>query len=471
MKNVILLCTVIALFLTGNTARAETCQLELRGGIGDWEGPCKDGKAHGKGVARLPSGTYEGEARDGHADGQGEWRQNDGGRYRGGFRDGKEHGYGESRDAEGDWYEGQFADGKPNGQGTGGSSEGVTYTGTWRDGEPEGQSESAAAPGREAARAPGAATGDVSARAASRPQRCKLEANGEFLDWSGPCKDGKAHGNGQATASDGVTYRGSAQGGKPSGHGTLTSAGGQLLYQGEFQNGFPHGRGTVLGEDGKYYVSEFEAGHEVGERSAMQRVDGAATGVARPASTAGGDEGGVEDDSNYGKALEALDGEDGVVHVAIPDDEYGAKLTELERREAERRATKEARKAERFAEETKRKIDEEFAAKQRAAFEAERKRRDERLLQMGIKARQRILGLEGTQSPSGSSSGENLQRALKKTMRQIERFNRQRERQRREYERQREREWQRKTTPGGSSRGRGRLGTSCAGDIAGCNRF
>ena len=469
MKNVILLCAAIALFLMGGPASAENCTIELKGVIADWDGKCEKGKAYGKGVARLKNGTYEGEAMDGRAHGQGELRLDDGGRYRGKFRDGKEHGYGVSRDSEGDWYEGQFADGRPHGQGTG-RSEGVTYSGMWRDGEPDEPMKPAAAPGRsdspsEAARAPGGASASAPARAESVARKCKLEANGEFLDWSGPCEDGKAHGNGQATASDGVTYRGSAQDGKPNGYGTLTTADGQPLYQGGFQNGFPHGRGTVLGEDGKYYVSEFEAGHEVGERSAKQGVDGAATGVARPASTAGGDEGGVEDDSNYGKALEALDGEDGVVRVAIPEDEYGAKLTELERREAERSATKEAREAERFAEETRRKIDEEFAAKQRAAFEAERKQRDERIFQMGKEAMQQM---QGAKSPSKSSSGENLQRALKRTMRQIERFNRQREQQRREYERQRDREWRRRTTPGYGGSGRRRTGSSSSSGGIGC---
>ena len=79
MKNAILFCALIVfIFLMGNTAQAEECYLELRGGVGKWKGPCKDGEAYGTGFATFPNGTYSGSAKDGRAHGRGKMRFQDG---------------------------------------------------------------------------------------------------------------------------------------------------------------------------------------------------------------------------------------------------------------------------------------------------------------------------------------------------------------------------------------------------------
>ena len=302
-------------------------------------------------------------------------------------------------------------------------------------------------------------TGDI-----AQAEACYLKADGEFLDWSGQCNDGKADGNGKATASDGVTYTGSAKDGKPHGYGSVTSSSGQLLYQGRYRDGVPHGKGIVLGEDGKYYLAEFEVGKQVGDEKLMPGV--AAEEPRRSALETGADDSGLEEISSYDAALKAHDGGDGVVRVVIPEDDYGAKLAELERREAERRATEQAREAEHYAKEIRREIEEERAAERRAIFKEKKKRRDERLLQMGIEAGQRIAAPVETNIPGKSTSDDKLQKALKKTMQAIQRFNQKRERQRREYERQRALERQRKTRPntgrdcGGSGGTGGRGGGS-----------
>ncbi len=94
MKNTILLCALIAFFLTGNTARAETktCKIEIKGSTVTWKGPCRDGKAYGNGRAEGANWVYEGAAHGGKARGQGTWKLDDGGSYSGAWREGVPHG-------------------------------------------------------------------------------------------------------------------------------------------------------------------------------------------------------------------------------------------------------------------------------------------------------------------------------------------------------------------------------------------
>ena len=324
MKKAILLCTLIVFFLMGNTARAETCFVELNGGFGEWKGPCKDGKAYGTGVAYFPNLTYEGPASGGRAHGRAELRFKQGGHARGDFNHGAAHGQFEGIDAEGDRIVSEFRlgdDGKRY----------LTYLGNDRQVDQKSPSQGAA-----------------SAREETDAHNCRLEVEGKSLDWSGHCnKDGKAEGNGQATAPDGMTYTGSAKGGIPDGRGAIRSADGQLLYQGGFKNAAPHGRGTFLGEDGKYYVANFDYGYQVGEARSVLGDDSDELrpenmsdthAVADEAAPRGADdEGDLTEDADYDAALKALDGGDGVVHAKTPDDSYGAKLTELEESEKRER--------------------------------------------------------------------------------------------------------------------------------------
>ena len=398
MKNTILLCALIAFFLTGNTARAETktCKIEIKGSTVTWKGPCRDDKAYGNGRAEGANWVYEGAAHGGKARGQGTWKLDDGGSYSGAWREGVPHGKGIVVDADGDRYTGEWRDGKRHGRGSGSSPGGGRFTGEWRDGkpvdgggEPARQVESAAPGGSDSPSGETSPPG-VPARAEPVARKCKLEVNGESRDWSGPCsRDGRAYGNGQATTSDGRTYTGSARNGEPHGFGTGASSSGKMLYQGEYQNGVPHGSGTILGEDGRYYVSNFDNGYEVGEKIPAQ---GGASDESRPENAYGQDAGaeeaaipgvegdeGLGDDAGYDAALKALAGGDGVVREGAPGDDYDAGLAELERRERER--SREALEIEDWSREKE--LEKERRAKllkdklraKAAAIDAEKKRR------------------------------------------------------------------------------------------------
>jgi hypothetical protein len=101
-----------------------------------WSGPCVNGRAEGRGIARwskndIPSETDQGEWRDGRQIGKGtqSWAN---GQYDGELSDGEPNGHGiltlpKLR------YEGDFRNGKPNGTGTL-IAQGETVHGTWRDG-------------------------------------------------------------------------------------------------------------------------------------------------------------------------------------------------------------------------------------------------------------------------------------------------------------------------------------------------
>ena len=437
MKKAILFCALTALFLTANPARAETCFVKLNDGWGEWKGPCKDGKAYGTGVAYFPNLTYEGPAQDGLAQGQGELRFKKGGVVRGNFHRGAAQGQFEGTGAEGDRIVGEFRlgeDGKRH----------LSYSGADRHVDQKLNAQDAA-------------------RAAPAARECRLEIGDGYLDWSGQCKDGKAHGNGQAVAPDGITYAGSAEEGKPHGHGTVTSASGQMLYQGGYRDGVPHGRGTFLDDDDKYYVADFENGWQVSEEIPTHGfaseesppenagdTDILAGGAALPGLDEGGNQ---EDEDGYEAAVNALDGGGGVVRAGIPDDDYDAKLTELDRREAleiEARFREKQLEAESRSEAIKAEIRKEEAAK-----DAKKRRGRAALDQKVKKYWERELGSSGTKrsrrrTPSDNFGGfgkalERLHKTIKereKLERHLER-NRQAVRKKRKA-RKRERELKRK---------------------------
>ena len=410
---------------------AESCALEFDGKVTHaWVGPCKDGKAYDEGFAILENGTFSGTAVDGRAHGQGRLTLTDGGRYEGGWARGKRHGWGSGVDAEGDWYEGEYANGKPHGQGSGGSPGGGHHSGQWRNGEPV--EEPAAA---DAVADAAVTSGGETEPAAATPPRCILEMAGESVAWSGPCReDGKAYGQGKATSADGTaTYTGAAEGGKPHGFGTVTTTDGGY-YQGDYRNGLQHGKGIFRGPDGKLYRATFADGEQSGDAVPMEGVaaadpwaDQADAGATRsPGGTAnpdddpwarsdwedldpwgedsaaaasettgtgvpGGDAGASgADDFDYNEALQALDGEDGIVRSAIPT-EYEAALEDLdraERLEAERRKTEIAREAEDYARQVREDIEAETARERRAEAQRERERRDAELTERVMRLEQ-----------------------------------------------------------------------------------
>ena len=79
----------------------------------------------------------------------------------------------------------------------------------------------------------------------------------------------------------------------------------------------------------------------------------------------------VTDDFDYNAALRALDGADDMDRRALPEDDYTARLHELERREAARREAEFAREAERQAERRREEVAARRAAERRARQEAE----------------------------------------------------------------------------------------------------
>ena len=263
----------------GVLVEAERCEVQFEGGLFDWSGPCIEGLATGEGTASGPNWSYQGEAKNGKADGTGTLTLDGGGWYEGQFRDGARTGHGVSMDSQGDRHEGQFRDGKPHGWGTGTSPGGGTFTGEWRDGVPHGEgTETAGGQRREVEYRDGELV-------EGGPETCKLDYEGDLLDWSGPCDGALATGTGRAEGAGGAFYEGSAQAGKPHGegtaddgegtryqgswregvghgYGTFTRASDDYYYQGEFQDGVAHGRGTEI-KDGERYIGEFRDGERV----------------------------------------------------------------------------------------------------------------------------------------------------------------------------------------------------------------
>ena len=80
----------------------------------------------------------------------------------------------------------------------------------------------------------------------------------------GEKKDGKRHGQGTLTFSDGSSYEGEYRNDKRHGQGTSTKPNGDK-YVGEFKDGKQDGQGTYTHSDGKKYVGEWKDGYKTGQ--------------------------------------------------------------------------------------------------------------------------------------------------------------------------------------------------------------
>ena len=80
----------------------------------------------------------------------------------------------------------------------------------------------------------------------------------------GEKKDGKRHGQGTLTFSDGSSYEGEYRNDKRHGQGTLTKPNGDK-YVGEFKDGKQDGQGTYTWSDGRKYVGEWKDGYRTGQ--------------------------------------------------------------------------------------------------------------------------------------------------------------------------------------------------------------
>lgn len=105
---------------------------------GSYSGGCKDGLAHGEGVAKWVD-EYRGMFVDGKIHGKGTYAMKDGHKYVGDFVDGKHHGKGTFTLTSGDKYEGDFVDGKQQGKGTYAWQNGTKYEGDFVDGKIHGK--------------------------------------------------------------------------------------------------------------------------------------------------------------------------------------------------------------------------------------------------------------------------------------------------------------------------------------------
>ena len=95
----------------------------------------------------------------------------------------------------------------------------------------------------------------------------------EPFTWSGACVDGKASGEGRLTLSGiGASFQGEMADGKPHGRGTLTETNG-AGYEGGWRHGMWHGYGTSTWADGTRYEGEWRDGVEHGHGT-LTETDG-----------------------------------------------------------------------------------------------------------------------------------------------------------------------------------------------------
>ena len=80
----------------------------------------------------------------------------------------------------------------------------------------------------------------------------------------GDLKDGKRHGQGTLTFSDGRKYEGEYRDDKRHGQGTLTKPNGDK-YVGEFKDGKQDSQGTETYSDGSSYEGEWKDGYRTGQ--------------------------------------------------------------------------------------------------------------------------------------------------------------------------------------------------------------
>ncbi|WP_167086002.1 MORN repeat-containing protein [Massilia frigida] len=137
LRHILMLALVLPVVAGG----AETCKLgyppvdniKIR-----WQGPCKDGYAHGKGIVEARkdgevSMLYEGMVERGMPNGRGYITLSSGTEYSGEFRNGLAHGKGVSVDQFGARYNGEWKHFKRDGNGSMVYTLGGRYDGEWKD--------------------------------------------------------------------------------------------------------------------------------------------------------------------------------------------------------------------------------------------------------------------------------------------------------------------------------------------------
>jgi hypothetical protein len=93
-------------------------------------------------------------------------------------------------------------------------------------------------------------------------------------DYSGECKNGKAHGHGKVSYDDGATWsEGEYRKGQRDGKSITVWANGDR-YEGEYRKGKQHGKGAFTWSNGNTYVGEYRDGKLQG-RGTFTWADGA----------------------------------------------------------------------------------------------------------------------------------------------------------------------------------------------------
>lgn len=256
MKAAIFCTFVLAAYLAG-PASANSDYIEFREGCWItsqidsnetviWTGECKDRFAHGDGKAVWRSTnsagetdevTFDGELAYGVPQGQGKLTYWDGDVYEGEIKNGEPHGYGVFRQRFGSTYEGYWQEGHEHGSATVTNEEGEKFNCLYRRG------------------AYGTCWLPVIGRECKIWWGLRESDPSGAIEWSGACRDGKAHGEGIAIWRGGdeleVKFEGAFADGAMNGFGKLTVTAGSArdedveIYTGHWMNSYRHGAGTL----------------------------------------------------------------------------------------------------------------------------------------------------------------------------------------------------------------------------------
>jgi len=138
MNNYISIITLIAsLFVFNQTYAQKDCKVLYDAINTNYEGGCKKGLAHGKGIAKGED-TYEGNFKKGLPHGKGTYTYAEGDNYTGAWKGGERNGYGTYNDTQGGKYVGTWKQGLKHGEGTyylKMDNRDTTLAGIWKDDE------------------------------------------------------------------------------------------------------------------------------------------------------------------------------------------------------------------------------------------------------------------------------------------------------------------------------------------------
>eukprot|EP01103_Thecamoeba_quadrilineata_P000668 TRINITY_DN10582_c0_g1_i1.p1 TRINITY_DN10582_c0_g1~~TRINITY_DN10582_c0_g1_i1.p1 ORF type:complete len:1268 (+),score=236.37 TRINITY_DN10582_c0_g1_i1:202-3804(+) len=214
-------------------------------GYATYTGPWRAGRKHGpNGILKFDSGElYQGQWESDRMAGKCTYRDAAGNCYRGEVVDGQRHGRGVFESKDGARYEGEWIQDKRFGKGTMLYANRDTYDGEWKDDMRDGLGLWIS---RDGFRYYGGWVRDL------------REGQGEYrldrtgLVYNGQWKEGKKHGQGRQTFSDGSVYDGQWAEDKHEGTGKYSFSNGDI-YDGNWSADTRHGTGTMTFSEGSRY--------------------------------------------------------------------------------------------------------------------------------------------------------------------------------------------------------------------------